>query len=162
MNRLIGTMVAIVVVICVLTAFLTQSSIAPPDAEQKELDFSVSGKNDCLRFLNPDVQTVYIPFRTGANELWQLTINATVMPGGANGSTDLYIYRGYWDKGADHKCVSKDVYSILADIESANTSVTGSTPYSGTFGGPSPESYTVFFIFPPGGEATFHITLKRL
>lgn len=159
-KKILGLVVTIIVV-CVLAVFLVGSLLAPGQSAQKELDFTVTGKNDCLRFLNSTVSTCYVPFRTGANEVWQLTINATQMPGGANGWTDVYVYKGYWDGGTNYKCVSQDVYPILNNIQSADAQVTGNSTFTQTFGGSSPESYTVFFIFPPGGQATFHVTLKQ-
>jgi hypothetical protein len=84
------------------------------------------------------------------------------MPSGANGWTDVYLYKGYWDKGTEHKCLSEDVYSILNQIKSADAQVKGNSPFKATFGGSTPQSYTVFFIFPPGGQATFHATYKQL
>ncbi len=161
-KKVIGSVIAVIVICATVTAFLVTSSLAPSQEAQTELDFSVSGKNECLRFLTPTVQTVYIPFRTGANENWQLTVNATKMPGGANGSTDVYLYKGYWDNGTDHKCLSQDIYPILTDIQSAEAEITSNSTYTRTFGSSTPESYTVFFIFPPGGEATFQVTLKHV
>jgi hypothetical protein len=84
------------------------------------------------------------------------------MPGGANGYTDIYIYKGYWDNGTAHKCVSSDVYSILSGINSVDFELKGTTSYNVTYGGSTQESYTVFFVLPPGGPATFHITYRPL
>jgi hypothetical protein len=84
------------------------------------------------------------------------------MPGGANGWTDVYIYHGYWDKGTDNKCMFGDLYPILADIQSADAQIRSGAPFTMNFGGSTPESYTVFFISPPGGQATFHVTLKQI
>ena len=94
--------------------------------------------------------TVYVPFTVAANENWQLTINCTKMPGGANGWTDVYVYKGYWDKGSNHTCVSGDLYPIISDIQSADFEIRASSPYTESFGESTPQSYTVFFIFPPG------------
>ena len=161
-NKKVLGLVAAVIVICALVAILlVESSLAPPQETPKELDFTVSGTNDCLRFLNSTVETCYIPFTRGANENWQLTINCTQMPGGANGWTDVYIYQGYWDKGSDYKCMSEDLYPILGDIESADAQITGSRPFTADFGGSTPQSYTLFFIFPPGGQATFNVKLYQ-
>ena len=94
-----------VIVICVLVAaFLVEASLTPHPRMAKPLDFTVSGSNPCLRFLNSSVSTVYVPFTIGANQNWQLTINCTKMPGGASGWTDIYIYKGYWDKGTNYEC----------------------------------------------------------
>ena len=161
-KKVLGGIVAVIVVCSVSAGFLVTSSLAPQQEAQKELDFTVSGRNDCLRFLNSTVETCYVPLRTGANENWQLTINATKMPGGANGWTDVYIYKGYWDKGTDYKCMSQDVYPILNDIHSADAQIKGNSPFTETFGGSTAESYTVFFIFPPGGQATFHVAFKQI
>jgi len=90
--------VIVAVVVCALAVFLVILSLAPPQATPRELDFTLSGTNDCLRFLNATVSVCYVPVATGANENWLLTINCTKMPGGDNGWTEVYIYRGYWDK----------------------------------------------------------------
>ncbi|MCL5876529.1 MAG: hypothetical protein M1540_01795 [Candidatus Bathyarchaeota archaeon] len=155
-------LIIVIIVGCASGVALLNSSPSTPAVTPRELDFTVSGKNDCLRFLNSSISTVYIPVATGANEQWELTINATKMAGGANAWVDLYTYNGYWDAGANFTCKSKDIYPILADIESAEAQVKGSAPYTQTFGGPTAESHTLFFIFPPGGQSTFHITLKQI
>jgi hypothetical protein len=159
MNKILASIIAVVIVFSIALSAATLSQ-APFQGTPKELDFTVSGSNDCLRFLNSTVSTVYVPIVTGASENWQLTINATKMPGGANGWTDVYIYRGYWNKGTNNTCLSEDLYLILSDIKSADAQIRGDTPYTASFGGPKPQSYTVFFIFPPGGKATFHVTLS--
>ncbi len=163
MNKkiLLGLIPLIVIIGCT-AIILSQSSIAPPAGTPRELDFTVSGKNDCLRFLNDSISTVYIPVATGANEHWELTINSTKMAGSANGWVDLFVYDGYWNGGVNNICVSRDIYPILADVVSADTQVKASTPYIQTFGGSTAQSCTLFFIFPPGGQSTFHITLKQI
>jgi hypothetical protein len=103
---------------------------------------------------------VYVPFTVAANQQMQLTINATKMPGGAGGWVDVYLYKGYWDKGANNTCVSADVYPILSNITATDKVVMQNAPYTETFGEATQQSYTVFFLFPPGGQAQFHITLK--
>jgi hypothetical protein len=152
------------VVICAISAGGAVYLTAPSYKLQTptgELDFTVSGTSDCLRFLNSSVPTVYVPFTIAANENWQLTINATKMPGGANGWTDVYIYKGYWDAGINYTCKASDLYTIINDIESADFEIRANAPYIETFGASTQQSYTVFFVVPPGGPATFHITLKR-
>lgn len=154
-------LIAVIIVGCASAVVLLSSSITPA-ATPRELDFTVSGKNDCLRFLNDSVSTVYVPIATRANEHWELTINATKMAGGANGWVDLYIYKGYWDGGVNNTCYARDIYPILEDIKSADAQVKASEPYTQTFGSLTAESYTLFFIFPPGGQSTFHVTLKQV
>ena len=160
-KKILGSVIA-VVVICALAIFLVPPLLALPQGTPQELDFTVSGTNDCLRFLNSTVSVCYVPIATGANENWQLTINSTKMPGGANGWTDVYIYKGYWNKGTDYKCTSEDLYPIIEDIESFDAQIRGGAPFTASFGGSTPESYTVLFIFPPGGQAVFHVTLKQV
>ena len=163
MNRkIILGLIPIIVIIGCAAIILSQSSLAPAAGTPRELDFTVSGKNACLRFLNSSVSTVYIPIATGANQNWELTINASKMAGGPNGWVDLYVYDGYWDGGANNTCLSKDIYPILADVVSAEAQVKASTPYTQTFGGSTAESQTLFFVFPPGGQSTFHVTLKQI
>jgi hypothetical protein len=163
MNRkLLLGLIPIIVIIGCTAIILSQSSIAPATGAPRELDFTVSGKNPCLRFLNSSVSTVYIPIATGANENWELTINATNMAGGAGGWVDLYVYNGYWDCGTNNTCVAKDTYPILSSIEDANTQIKANAPYTQTFGGATAETHTLFFIFPPSGQSTFHVTLKQI
>ena len=88
-------------------AFLALSSLAPAQKPTGPLDFTVSGTSDCLRFLNSTVSTVYVPFTVAANENLQLTVNCTKMPGGANGYTDVYVYKGYWNGGNNYTCTSR-------------------------------------------------------
>ncbi len=162
-KKIILGAIPIIVIVCAVAIVLFQSSIAPPSTgTPHELDFTVAGKNDCLRFLNDSISAVYIPIATGANENWELTINSTKMAGGANGWVDLFVYDGYWDGGVNNTCVSRDIYPILADVVSAEAQVKAGTPYTQTFGGSTAQSSTVFFIFPPGGQSTFHITLKQI
>ena len=105
-KKILGSVIAVVVV-CALAIFLVPPllSLPLPQGTPQELDFTVSGTNECLRFLNNEVSICYVPIGTGANETWQLTINCTNMPGGTNAWTDVYIYKGYWDNGTDHKCL---------------------------------------------------------
>ena len=127
--------VIVAVVVCALAVFFVMLSLAPPQATPRELDFTISGTNDCLRFLNAKVSVCYVPVVTGANENWLLTINCTKMPGGDNGWTEVYIYRGYWDKGIGNKCMSEDLYPLLKDIESADTEIRSSIPFQGESAG---------------------------
>lgn len=160
----IMVLVAIVIIMAVglPTAYIVQSSMAPAQHPTGALDFYVNAKSDCLRFLNSSVPTIYIPFTVAANENWQLTINSTKMPGGANGWTDVYIYKGYWDEGTNNTCKAGDLYLIIRDIQSADSEIKANQPYIETFGESTPQSYTIFFLVPPGGPATFHVTLKQV
>ncbi|MGD6852136.1 MAG: hypothetical protein ACQCN6_08770 [Candidatus Bathyarchaeia archaeon] len=161
-KRLIIGVIPIIIIVCCCSVVLFESVITPPVASPQELDFTVAGGNACLRFLNDSVSLVYVPIATGANEQWQLTVNATKMAGGGNYWTDVYLYKGYWDGGVNHTCIARDIYPILADIECTDALVTGKAPYTQTFGGSSAESCTVFFVFPPGEQSVFHITLKQV
>jgi hypothetical protein len=147
---------AAAVIVAVPLMFPSQTPLTPTG----ELDFTVNGTSDCLRFLNGSVPTFYVPFTIAANENWQLTINATKMPGGANGWTDVYVYEGYWDGGTDNICKAENLYSMINDIKSADFAIRADAAYTQTFGESTQKSYTVFFVVPPGGPATFHITLK--
>jgi hypothetical protein len=162
-NKILG-LVAIVIVIAVAlpTAYTVESSKSPAQQPTKTLDFTVSGTNDCLRFLNNSISVVYVPFTVAANAQGELTITCTQMPGNANGYTDIYLYNGYWDKGTNNMCMSKDLYPILSDIQSANFELHGTNSYNATYGGSTQKSYTVFFVLPPGGPATFHVTYKQV
>ena len=163
MNKKVAGSFITIAVLVIIVATAASYLIAPAQAPQTptgQLNFTVSGTSDCLRFLNSSVPTVYIPFTIGANENSQLLINATKMPGGANGYTDVYIYDGYWDGGTNHICKAEDLYPIISDIRSADFQIRVKIPYIETFGNSTQQSYTVFFVIPPGGEATFHVTLK--
>ena len=161
-KKILGLIVAVIVVIASVAAYLAASTSAPSQQPTGTLDFTVSGTSDCLRFLNSSVPTIYVPFTIAANENWQLTINCTKMPGGANGYTDVYIYKGYWNGGSNHTCVSSGLYPILSSLQSTDHQVRLNSPFTETYGGSNQQSYTVFFVVPPGGQqATFHITLKK-
>jgi len=162
MNKKVLALIALVVVVGALVAIFTAEpwSVAPPQS-QEELDFTVSGSNECLRFLDRNVQTAYIPFRTGANEQWQLTINCTQMPG-AGGWTEVYMYKGYWDEGSDHKCVSQDLYPIIDQIETTDFQIRTNSTFTENFGESTSQSYTLFFILPSGGTGTYHVALTQI
>ena len=159
-EKIIGITVSIVVICVLVASFVVESTMTTTRQATKEIQFTVTGKNDCLRFLNETVGMVYIPFTVDANKQGQLIVNCTKMPGGTNGYTDIYVYKDYWDEGTNHTCMSNNVYSILSQIHSAEYELKGATTYTQTFGGSTKESYTVFFVFPPGGQATFHVTYK--
>jgi hypothetical protein len=157
-NKKTLALIAVVIVAVALpAAFLSM----PSQGKQEPLDFTVSGTNTCLRFLDRNVSTAYIPFRTGANEKWNLTIYCSQMPT-PNAWTDLFMYNDYWDEGANHTCLSEDLYPILSQIESSDYRVQVNSTFTKTFGGATPESHTLFFIFPPNGQGTFHITLVQV
>ena len=137
-KKILGLIVAIVIVCALVAAFLAESALAPTQQPTGELDFTVSASSDCLRFLNSSVGTIYVPFTTAANQNWQLTVNCTKMPGGANGYTDVYIYNGYWNGGTNYTCKASDLYPILNDIQSTDHQIRLGTPYTETFGDINP------------------------
>jgi hypothetical protein len=158
-----GLVVAVIVVCALAAVFLAKFILAPSQQPTGALDFTVSASSDCLRFLNSSVPTIYVPFTVAANEHWQLTINCTKMPGGANGYTDVYVYKGYWNGGSNHTCAASDLYPILSDIHSIDQQIRLGTPFTETYGTSTQQSYTVFFVVPPGGQqATFQVTLKQV
>jgi hypothetical protein len=158
-KKILAFVAAIIIAVSLPTILLSLPSQFPP--KQQELDFTVTGTNTCLRFLDRNVSTGYVPFRTGANEKWNLTIYCSEMPT-PNAWTDLYLYGGYWDKGTNHKCVSEDLYPILSQIESSEYRVNVNSTFTETFGGATAQSYTIFFIFPPSGPGTFHVKLFQV
>jgi hypothetical protein len=83
------------------------------------------------------------------------------MPG-SGGWTDLYVYNGYWDNGTNHVCLSVDIYPIVSGITASSLRMNSHSTFSEVCGGATPQSYTVFFIFPSGGEGTFHIKLELI
>ena len=162
-NKIIGLIAIIIVVAIGLpTVYFVGSSMTSTQPPTKEMDFVVSEKSDCLRFLNSSVPTFYVPFTVAANENWQLTVNCTKMSGGANGWTDVYLYRDYWDGGSNNTCKAGDLYPIISDIQSVDFEIKANHPYAETFGASAKQSYTVFFVVPPGGPSEFHVTLKQL
>jgi hypothetical protein len=161
-RKILGLTVVILVICAAGAAFFASSSFAPTLKPTGPLDFTVTASSDCLRFLNSSVATVYVPFTVAANENWQLTINCTKMPGGANGYTDVYVYEGYWNGGSNNTCTSGDLYPILSDIQSTDHQITLSSPFTEIYNSSIQQSYTVFFVVPPGQQATFHVTLKQV
>ena len=161
-KKILGLSLAAVIIcaIIVVAVYSQLGSSQAPLTPTQALDITVSGSSNCLRFLNDSVPMVYVPFTVAANQQMKLTISATKMPGGVNGWSDIYLYQGYWDKGVNNTCKSGDVYSILEEIEATNSVVMLNSQYLATFGETTQQSYTVFFVFPPGGQAQFHITLK--
>jgi hypothetical protein len=152
----------LIALVATAAAFMLAPANKTPRTPTGRLDFTVSGASDCLRFLNSSVPTAYVPFTIAANEQWQLTVNCTKIPGGNNGWTDIYIYKGYWDAGANHTCKASDLYPIINDIQSTDFELQLKAPYMQTFSNTTQESYTVFFVFPPGGQATFHVALEPI
>ena len=158
-EKILGITGFCLVVLMVLGVLMGSFFLNSP-VEQVELDFTVSGSNECLRFLTRDVAVIYVPFVVGAGEHWDLFVECTriATPGGW---VDLYLYNEYWDEGVDYKCFSEDIYSILDDVESLDFKLGLETPFAKTFEGSVQKSYTFFFIFPPGGPSTFHVSLKE-
>jgi hypothetical protein len=162
-RKVLGLIVTFIVVCASVAAFLFASSLAPDQQPSGALDFTVSGTSDCLRFLNSSVPAIYVPFTMAANEDWQLTINCTKMSGGANGYTDVYVYKGYWNGGSNNTCMSSELYPILNDIQSTDRQIRLNSPFTETYSESTQQSYTIFFVVPPGGQQSiFHVTLKQL
>ncbi len=163
MNNKLIVITVVIIVICAVAGAAAYCYLAPgatPQSPTGDLDLTVNGSSSCLRFLNASVPMVYVPFTVAANQQMQLTINATKMPG-ASAYTEIYVYDGYWDEGDSNTCKSADVYPIISEIKSADFTLMTGSPYTATFGDTTQKSYTVFFLFPPGGPTTFHITLKE-
>jgi hypothetical protein len=158
-KKLVLSLITAVIIVCALAAVALSLNPPAQRAPTGELDFTITGSSDCLRFLNASVPTVYVPFTVAANENMQLTVNCSKIQGGANGWTDVYIYKGYWDEGADNICKASDLYPIIEEIESADFAIKLNKPYIQTFGESTQQCYTVFFVLPPG-ESEFHVTLK--
>jgi hypothetical protein len=160
-KKIFGLIIGIIIVCSVAASFFAASLLDLTQQPTGEMDFTVTASSDCLRFLNSSVATIYVPFTTAANTNWQLTVNCTKMAGGANGYTDVYIYEGYWNGGANHTCTSGDLYPILSDIQSTDHQIRLGTPYTETYSSTTQQSYTVFFVVPPGQQSTFHVSLKQ-
>jgi hypothetical protein len=165
MNNKVALIISVVLLCALGAAMFATPYLTQTQQPTKEIDFTVSASSDCLRFLNSSVPVFYVPFTVTTNQNMKLTINCTKMPGGANGWTDVYLYKGYWNGGSNHTCVSGDLYPILKDIQRVDFAIRLNTAYVQTFGhtGSGQDSYTVFFVVPPGGQpATFHVTLKQV
>ena len=164
LNKKVSGLVVVVIVVCAsLGGFLAMTIVAPAQHPTGALDFTVSGTSDCLRFLNSSVPAVCVPFTVAANEKWQLTINCTKMSQGINGYTDVYLYKGYWNGGNNYTCTSSQLYPILNDIQSTDHQIRLGASFTENFGGPTQQSYTIFFVIPPGGQqSTFHVTYKQV
>jgi len=164
-KKSLAIIVAFIVVLASVAAFRLRSSPSPLQIQYPAhaLDFTVTGTNSCLRFLESNVSLCYIPFTVAANENWQLTINCTQMPGGSSGWTELYVYKGYWDNGTNYKCTAGDTYSILSSIQDADRIIQGNSAFTENFNGTATlQSYTFFFVFPNGGQGTFHVTYDQI
>lgn len=160
---ILGLSVLVIIAVVLVGALLVAPLSTSIQETPKSIDVTVNGTNSCLRFLESNVSLCYVPFTVGANQNWQLTINCTQMPGGSSGWTDLFIYKGYWDNGTDNKCTAQDIYPIVANIQPLNAEIHGTSAYTETFNGTSTsQSYTVFFVFPNGGQGTFHITYQQI
>jgi hypothetical protein len=161
-RRVLGLFIAVIVVGTLVISFLVATALVPPLQPTGALDFTVSGTSDCLRFLNSSVPAIYVPFTIAANENWQLTINCTKMSGGTNGYTEVYIYKDYWNEGSNNTCSASELYPILNKIQSTDHQIRLNSPFMETYGDSTQQSYTVFFVVPPGGQqSTFHVTLKQ-
>lgn len=161
-NHILGLTITALVA-CTIVAYGAMSLTAVPQNTQipsDEFSFSVSSQSTCLRFLNSSVPVIYVPFTVAAGQNGELTVNCTQMPGGANGWTDVYIYRGFWDQGIDHVCNSGDIYPILSNVESADYAIKSNKPYVASFGEANQQSYTIFLVVPPGGPSTFQVSFK--
>ena len=161
-NLFFGTTITILIT-SVIVVYVGMSLMAIPqttNTPSDEFSFIVSSHSSCLRFLNSSVPVIYVPFTVASGQTAELTVNCTQMPGGDNGWTDVYIYRGFWDQGADHICNSGDIYPILGNVEPVDYAIKLNQPYVASFGKADLQSYTVFFLVPPGGPSTFQISFK--
>ena len=158
MNRKASLVVSIVLICALSAAILVTALTTPSQQPTKELDFIVSGSSDCLRFLNSSVPTVYVPFTLAANENWQLTINCTKMPGGVNGYTDVYLYKGYWNRGNSKTRISSDLYPIISDIQSTDHQIRLSNPFTQTFARTNCNKATPFSLWFHQADNKLHST----
>ena len=68
MNEKVAGLFITIAVLVIIVAATASSLIAPaqtPQTPTGQLNFTVSGTSDCLRFLNSSVPTVYVPFTIG-------------------------------------------------------------------------------------------------
>lgn len=144
---------------------------------QEELDFTISGASAWMS----TVQNMsYVPFRTGADELWNLTIKCLDMPS-LMSWTNILLYEGYWDEGEDFRCTSEDILSIMSELTILETigvdpealeqqhphwaHLYNTTTYTSIYGTSTPQNFTVFFAFPSSdgeGVGKFHVKLEKI
>lgn len=173
MNKKIIVGIATVLVVVIVVAAVI--FLLPSPAEQEELDFTISETGS--EKMGLVVPMCYVPFKTEADEQWNLTIECTKMP--LLSYTNVLLYNGYWDKGKDFKCTSEDISSIATELNTLETiggdpealkeqypsqqDLYNTTTYTGIYGSSTPQSFTVFFAFPSStyvGE--FHVTLEKI
>ena len=171
MNKkiVIGIAIVLVVVMAVAVVFL----FFRPSLEQKELDFTISGESPEI-VSGESHEMCYVPFRTCADEQWNLTIECLEMPS-VSSWVSILLYNEYWDKGTDHRCQQEDIYSIateLTELERIGVDPEAleeypfqdynTTVYTGIYGSSTDQSFTVFFAFPSGGIGKFHVKLEKV
>ena len=67
-TKIVGlVIIAAIIAVALPTAFIVESSNATIQQPTKEIDFTATGSNDCLRFLNSTVSICYVPFTVAAN-----------------------------------------------------------------------------------------------
>ena len=173
-KKIVVGIVAIFVVVIAVAAVIF---LLPKPSGQEELDFTISGTSERM---NPVVPMCYVPFKTGADEQWNLTIECLEMPRLLS-YVSVIQYNGYWDKGEDFRCTSEDMYSIVTELTTlevigVNSSalkeeypswghIYNATAYTGVYGSDEAESFTVFFAFPSSdgeGVGKFHVTLEKI
>lgn len=174
LNKKIIVSVAIILVVVIAVATVI---FLLPSPEQEELDFTVSGTSEPM---NPVVPMVYVPFKTGADEQWNLTIECLEMPS-LMSYVNILLYNGYWDKGKDFRSNSEDMYSIATELTTLEVigvdpealkeeypswqHLYNTTTYTGIYGSSTPQTFTVFFAFPSssnGGVGKFHVKLEKV
>ena len=159
MNKKILGLVAFAIIVVTLGSVILVGLWLGAPQLQQELDFTVTGTNECLRFLTRTVQTAFVLFRTDASEQWLLAVEC--VDSADNAWTEVYVYEGYWDDGAENKYMSEDLYPIIDEIESINFEIRKNNTFAQVFGESKPRSYTLFFIFPAGGSSTYRIKLNQ-
>lgn len=150
MNKkiIVGVAIVLVVVIAVAVVFLFPR-LSP---EQQELDLTI-------RVESPEIY--YIPFRTSADERWNLTIECLEMPSDLAWVTILH-YNDYWDEGTDCRCQQEDLYSIATELTELQKIAVdpeiqqkyplhaeyNTTVYTGIYGTSKAQSFTIFIPSP--------------
>jgi hypothetical protein len=129
----LGLIVAIIVVCASVAAFLVESTLGSTPATYRALDFMSAEQVIALDSSIVPCQLFTCHLLLLQNENWQLTINCTKMPGGANGYTDVYIYNGYWNGGSNYTCTSSVLYPILSSIQSIDRQIRLNSPFTKTW-----------------------------
>jgi hypothetical protein len=58
--------------------------------------------------------------------------------------------------------IRRPIPPIINDIMNADLQLRANTPYIRRLNGINQQSHSLFFVIPPGGQSTFHVTYKQV